>query len=343
MKVKQSINVIFDENHTPPKTLPFEDDELVEEETIRVSEKTSLGNVVEDETLEVDEIVNVKEYNSYPLENIIGNLNQRTLRSQPQNKSNFFCFISTIEPKNVGEALKDESRVVAIQEELNQFTTNDVWELVPQPKSLTFIGTKWVFRNKLDENGIVSRNKARLVAQEMLKKFSLEDSKPMKMPMSLDTKLTKDEEGESVDNTKYKGVIVGYVSAKKACQQALWMKQALIDYDIHLDEISIIKKADAEPTPLAYDPRDVETIERLQQQIQELELQQPRPNLPAEEAETEPNVWDKESVDVNPFGRGKHRYVNHLYQPRRNDHAVDHDDRYRDDPIRSLGLKDRDP
>ncbi|GKE21726.1 hypothetical protein Tco_1433238 [Tanacetum coccineum] len=82
-----------------------------------------------------------------------------------------------------------------------------------------------------------------------------------------------------------------------------------------------------------------ETIERLQQQIQELELQQPRPNLPAEEAETEPNVWDKESVDVNPFGGGKHRYVNHLYQPRRNDHAVDHDDRYRDDPIRSLGLK----
>ncbi|GJU09494.1 hypothetical protein Tco_1131890 [Tanacetum coccineum] len=48
---------------------------------------------------------------------------------------------------------------------------------------MTIIGTKWVFRNKLDENGIVSRNKA-----------SLEDSKPMKTSMSLDTKLTKDEE-----------------------------------------------------------------------------------------------------------------------------------------------------
>ncbi|GJU14451.1 RNA-directed DNA polymerase [Tanacetum coccineum] len=47
--------------------------------------------------------------------------------------------------------------------------------------------------------------------------------------------------------------------------------------------------------------------------------------------------WPK--VDVNPFGEGKHRYVNHLYQPRRNDHDVDRDDRYRDDPIRSLGLK----
>ncbi|GJT11671.1 hybrid signal transduction histidine kinase M [Tanacetum coccineum] len=58
-----------------------------------------------------------------------------------------------------------------------------------------------------------------------------------------------------------------------------------------------------------------------------------------EEAETEPNVWDDEPVDVNPFGERKHRYVNCLYQPRRNDHARDHDDRYRDDPIRNLGLK----
>ncbi|GKB61807.1 hypothetical protein Tco_0917993 [Tanacetum coccineum] len=44
-------------------------------------------------------------------------------------------------------------------------------------------------------------------------------------------------------------------------------------------------------------------------------------------------------MDVNPFGRGNPRYVNRLYQPRRNDHVVDYDNRYRDDPIRSLGLK----
>ncbi|GJX15288.1 retrovirus-related pol polyprotein from transposon TNT 1-94 [Tanacetum coccineum] len=65
------------------------------------------------------------------------------------------------EPKNVNEALGDESWIVAMQEELNQFIANDVWEFVPQPKKMTIIGTKWVFRNKLDENGIVSRNKAR--------------------------------------------------------------------------------------------------------------------------------------------------------------------------------------
>ncbi|GKC70776.1 retrovirus-related pol polyprotein from transposon TNT 1-94 [Tanacetum coccineum] len=69
------------------------------------------------------------------------------------------------EPKNVNEALADESWIVAMQEELNQFIANDVWELVPQPRNMTIIETKWVFRNKLDENGIVSQNKARLVAQ----------------------------------------------------------------------------------------------------------------------------------------------------------------------------------
>ncbi|GJT45382.1 retrovirus-related pol polyprotein from transposon TNT 1-94 [Tanacetum coccineum] len=77
-----------------------------------------------------------------------------------------FCNANAIEPKNVNEALTDENWIIAMQEELNQFIANDVWELVPQPKNMTIIGTKWVFRNKLDENSVVSCNKARLVAQD---------------------------------------------------------------------------------------------------------------------------------------------------------------------------------
>nr|GEX62797.1 retrovirus-related Pol polyprotein from transposon TNT 1-94 [Tanacetum cinerariifolium] len=73
IKVKESLNVTFDETPPPPKTSPLEDDELVEEEAIE--------------------------------------------------------------------------------------------ELVPNPMDMTIIGTKWVYRNKLDENGVVTRNKARLVAQ----------------------------------------------------------------------------------------------------------------------------------------------------------------------------------
>ncbi|GJZ09833.1 retrovirus-related pol polyprotein from transposon TNT 1-94 [Tanacetum coccineum] len=348
-KVEESLNVTFDETPLPSKTSPLVDDELDEEEEI----------------------------------------------------------------KNVSEALMDDSWIVAMQEELNQFIANDVWELVPQPRNMTIIGTKWVFRNKLDENvarlesirilltyayaldfklfqmdiktaflnGFINeevyvaqppgfidfekpdhvyklkkalyglkqapkawydRLKAFLIKheykmgmfemsmmgelnfflglqikqmedgiffnqskyiKEMLKKFGLEESKPMKTPMSSDTKLTKDEECESVDSTKYRGMIgtthlglwypkgtgietvvyadsdhagdyvdqkstsgictfVGccltswfskkqtalaistteaeYVSAEKACQQALWSKQALIDYDVRHDDVPIM-------------------------------------------------------------------------------------------------------
>nr|GEX47738.1 retrovirus-related Pol polyprotein from transposon TNT 1-94 [Tanacetum cinerariifolium] len=108
-KVKESLNVTFDENPPPYKTSPLVDDYLDEEESIKVVEKKNLENDILDETLEIDEIDNIKESRNHPLENVIENLNQRTLRSQAQIQSNFFCFISIIEPKNVNEALGDES------------------------------------------------------------------------------------------------------------------------------------------------------------------------------------------------------------------------------------------
>ncbi|GJX95538.1 retrovirus-related pol polyprotein from transposon TNT 1-94 [Tanacetum coccineum] len=211
------------------------------------------------------------------------------------NEVQFGEFCNANELKNVNEALKDKSCIITVQVELNQFIANDVWEFVPQPKNMTIIGTKWVYRNKLDENGVVSRNKAMLVAQgynqqegvnydetyapltrlksirillayacafvfklfqmdvksaflngfineevyvaqpsgfidfekpdhvykpkkalyghkqslklEMLKKFVLEDSKPTKTPMSSDAKLKKNKECDSVDSTKYQGMI----------------------------------------------------------------------------------------------------------------------------------------
>ena len=52
-----------------------------------------------------------------------------------------------------------------MQEELNQFERSEVWELVPKLSNQSVIGTRWVFRNKMDENDIIVRNKARLVAQ----------------------------------------------------------------------------------------------------------------------------------------------------------------------------------
>ena len=52
-----------------------------------------------------------------------------------------------------------------MEEELSQIKKNKTWELVPRPKDKNVTGTKWVFINKLDENGQVTRNKARLVCK----------------------------------------------------------------------------------------------------------------------------------------------------------------------------------
>ncbi|XP_059599385.1 retrovirus-related Pol polyprotein from transposon RE1 [Vitis vinifera] len=104
---------------------------------------------------------------NHPLSNVIGNYEDSmvTRRQSKLNEVSYVCYTSQIEPKNVEEALNDEAWVDALHEELNQFSRNDVWFLVPRPKDVNVIGTKWIFKNKMDENGVIVRNKARLVAQ----------------------------------------------------------------------------------------------------------------------------------------------------------------------------------
>ncbi|GJQ98123.1 hypothetical protein Tco_0009262 [Tanacetum coccineum] len=74
LKIKESLNVIFDETPPPPKTSPLVDADLDEEEAIKVTEKKNLENDIENETLDIDEMVNIKESRNHPLENVIGNL-----------------------------------------------------------------------------------------------------------------------------------------------------------------------------------------------------------------------------------------------------------------------------
>ena len=64
----------------------------------------------------------------------------------------------------MNDALNDNNWIVAMQDELNQFTRNDVGFLVRRSDDMNIIGTKWVFRNKMDKDGNIVRNKARLVA-----------------------------------------------------------------------------------------------------------------------------------------------------------------------------------
>ncbi|GJV21862.1 ribonuclease H-like domain-containing protein [Tanacetum coccineum] len=84
----------------------------------------------------------------------------------------FACFLSQNEPKKISEALEDESWVDAMQEELLQFKIQKVWILVDLPYGKKAIGTKWVYRNKKDERGVVVRNKARIEAIRIFLAFA---------------------------------------------------------------------------------------------------------------------------------------------------------------------------
>nr|GEY71678.1 retrotransposon protein [Tanacetum cinerariifolium]GEZ47123.1 retrotransposon protein [Tanacetum cinerariifolium] len=65
-KIKESLNVTFNETPPPSKTSPLVDDDLDKDEAIRETKKKNLENVVDDETLEIDEIANIKESRTIP-------------------------------------------------------------------------------------------------------------------------------------------------------------------------------------------------------------------------------------------------------------------------------------
>ncbi|GJV62611.1 hypothetical protein Tco_1473439 [Tanacetum coccineum] len=101
----------------------------------------------------------------HPLHKIIGDPKSSVrTRGQLANSCLFACLLSSIEPANVAEALKDADWVSAMQDELDQFARLKVWRLVPRLEGKTIIKTKWIFKNKKDESSLVIRNKARLVA-----------------------------------------------------------------------------------------------------------------------------------------------------------------------------------
>ncbi|GJV93597.1 putative ribonuclease H-like domain-containing protein, partial [Tanacetum coccineum] len=110
----------------------------------------------------VSPIPTLRIHNIHPQSQILGDpkLSVQT-RSRVQQHSR----VHALKPKKISKALKDDSWVEAMQEELLQFRLQQVWILVDLPHGAKVIGTKWVYRNKRDERGVVVRNKARLVAQ----------------------------------------------------------------------------------------------------------------------------------------------------------------------------------
>jgi hypothetical protein len=101
----------------------------------------------------------------HPVDNILGSIQRGvTTRSRLTNFYAFYSFVSSLETLSVEHALEDPDWIIAMEEELNNFKRNEVWDLVPRLRQ-NVIDTKWVFRNKQDEFGVVAKNKARLVSK----------------------------------------------------------------------------------------------------------------------------------------------------------------------------------
>ncbi|GJS85352.1 putative ribonuclease H-like domain-containing protein [Tanacetum coccineum] len=152
--------------------------------SLKKNQKLIWGNITN--SYIVPTTPNTRIHKDHPIDNVIGEVQstvQTRRMSKPTSEQGFLsdvyeqkthdtlntclyaCFLSQIEPTSIAKALSDSSWVEAMQEELLQFKLQQVWILVDLPNEKKAIGTKWVFRNKKDERGIVIRNKARLVAQ----------------------------------------------------------------------------------------------------------------------------------------------------------------------------------
>jgi hypothetical protein len=146
---------------------PTQDDGQVPQEEARDQGGAQEEQVMEEEApLAPPTQVRVTIQRNHHVDQILGDISKGvTTRSHLANFCDHYYFVSSIEPFRIEEALQDPNWVLAMQEELNNFKRNEIWSLVPRPKQ-NVVGTKWVFRYKQDEHGVVTRNKARLVAKD---------------------------------------------------------------------------------------------------------------------------------------------------------------------------------
>nr|GEU64438.1 copia protein [Tanacetum cinerariifolium] len=206
---RESLNMKFDEIPPPFKTSPLVDDDLDEEEAINVTGKKILKNDIEDETLKIDEIVNIKESRSHSLENVTGNLNQRTLRPDIMFS---VCICAHFQEAPKTSHLEAVKRIFLY---IKGTTHLGLW----YPKG---IGIETVLYVDSDHAGdYVDRKSTSGICTFV--------------GCCLTSWFSKKQTALAISTTEAE-----YVSAGKACQQALWMKQAFIDYDVRLDDVPIM-------------------------------------------------------------------------------------------------------
>nr|GEW12191.1 hypothetical protein [Tanacetum cinerariifolium] len=179
-RIARKSSFVDPSNHPDDPNMPELEDIVYLDDEEDVGAEDDLSNL--ETNIPVSPILTTRVHKDHPVNQIIIDLN-----SVPQTRSMtrmvkeqgglhqtndedfhtcmFAYFLSQEEPKKVLLTLKDPSWIEAMQYELLQFKLQKVWILLYLPKGKRAIGSKWVFRNKKDERGIVIRNKARLVAQ----------------------------------------------------------------------------------------------------------------------------------------------------------------------------------
>jgi len=120
--------------------LPFDDTHITSEQAqVQDQDDESL----EESTTQAQERL-TRTSRNHPIDLVMGNPSSgvRTRRRQYASFCEHYSFVSCLEPTNVDEALKDPDWVMVMQEELNNFTHNEVWVLEEHPQDKNIIGTK---------------------------------------------------------------------------------------------------------------------------------------------------------------------------------------------------------
>nr|GEZ08355.1 uncharacterized mitochondrial protein AtMg00810-like [Tanacetum cinerariifolium] len=272
MKVKESLNVTFDESPPPTKLSPLVDGNVGEEEAIIKNTKVVNNSNEENESMRVDEIVNVKESKNNLLDQVIGNLNQRPLRR------NIFQSIQVHQEMLKKVGLEDSKPTKMLMSTEIKLIKDDEADSVDNSKYRDMIGSLlYLTASRSDIMFSVclcarfqeNSKTAHLEAVKRIFRYIRGTSHlrlwyPKKTGIETVVYADTDHADDYADRKSTSGICTfmvccltswfakkqtalaistteaEYVSARKACQQALWMKQALIDYGICLDDVPIM-------------------------------------------------------------------------------------------------------
>ena len=168
-KIVESIDVVVDEvgkNPKQVKTGDYEEDEDYPSTSNQTNSEEEINEAPEEQITVEEKTPSRYVQKNHPETQILRHkkVSVQTRRTITE-ASSYLAFLSSIKPQNVNEACKYECWIKAMNEELEQIEKNNTWELVPRPHDKNILGTKWIFKNKLNENGEVIRNMARLVCK----------------------------------------------------------------------------------------------------------------------------------------------------------------------------------